>query len=74
MKSRENTEKTGFSGIFPAFSAGIFFSKIGFPNIWALPFCIIVLKIRKTNEPISSKAGNRRTDVNGQRLTDRTSR
>ena len=34
MKFRENAKKTGFSGIFPAFSAGkICFSKIGLRHI-----------------------------------------
>ena len=34
MKSRENAKKTGFSGIFPAFSAGkICFLKIGLDHI-----------------------------------------
>ena len=34
MKSRENAKKPGFSGIFPAFSAGkICFSKIGHRHI-----------------------------------------
>ena len=46
--------KTGFSGIFPAFSGSVTF--------WALSFCIIVKKSEKTNEPILRKAGNRRTD------------
>ena len=41
-------QKTGFSGIFPAFSPGNFFSrKSGSVTFWALPFCIIVPKIRK---------------------------
>ena len=41
-------QKTGFSGIFPAFSAGKnFFRKSGSVTFWALPFCIIVPKIRK---------------------------
>ena len=34
MKSRENAKKTGFSGIFPAFSAGNeFFPEIGLRHI-----------------------------------------
>ena len=48
MKSRKNAKKTGFSGIFPAFSAGRESGrKSGSVTFWALPFCIFVPKIRK---------------------------
>ena len=41
-------QKTGFSGIFPAFSAGkICFSKIGLGHILDLPFCISVQNFMK---------------------------
>ena len=41
-------QKTGFSGIFLTFSAGnFFFRKPGSVTFWALPFRIIVQKIRK---------------------------
>ena len=41
--------KTGFSDIFPAFSAEnfFFFQKSGSVTFWALPFCIFEPKIRK---------------------------
>ena len=70
--------KNRFSGIFPAFSAGNeFFREIGLRHI--LGIAILHLcgqKSAKTNEQISRKSGNRRTDerMDGQRLIYRTSK
>ena len=65
MKSRENAKKP----VFPAFSSGNeFFPEIGLIlGIAVLNLC--AKNQKKTNEPISRKAGNRRTDerTNGQR-------
>ena len=68
--------------VFPAYfrhfwTEKFFFQKSGSVTFWALPFSTFVPKIRKkTNEPISRKAGNRRTDehTNGERLIYRTSK
>ena len=57
-------QKTGFFGIFPAFSAGkIFFPKIGLRHILGIAILHLCAKNqKKTNEPISRKAGKERTD------------
>ena len=66
-------QKTGFSGIFPAFSAGNeFFSGNWSPSHFGYyHFAPLCQKSEKTNEPISRKAGNRRTD---ERTNERTNK
>ena len=73
-------QKTDFSGIFPAFSAGNeFFSGNRAPSHFGHNhFASLRQKSGKTNEPIQRKAGNERTDertngrtngkTNGKRL------
>ena len=65
-------QKTGFSGIFPAFSAGkkMFFENWAPSHLGHCHFASLCQKSEKTNEPISRKAGNRRTDGRTNERTD----
>ena len=48
IKSRENAKKTGFSGTFPAFSAGKkFFPKIGLRHILGIAILHLCAKNQK---------------------------
>ena len=79
MKSRENVKKTGFSGIFPVFSAGKkFFPEIGLRHILGTAILHLCAKNQKklmtqSREKLVTDA---RTDgrTNGQRLIYRTSK
>ena len=77
MKSRENAKKPVFRHISGIFGRKWIFSgnraPSHFGHCYFAPLC---QKSEKTNEPISRKAGNRRTDgrTNGQRLIYRTSK
>ena len=78
-KSWENAKKTGFSGIFPAFSAGNeSFSKIGLRHILGITILHLCAKnqeklmIQSREKLVTNERTNERTDEH--QLIYRTSR
>ena len=64
--------KSGFSGTFPTFSAGILFLENWAPSHFGhYHYASLCQKSAKTNELISRKAGNRWTDGRTNERTDK---